>query len=47
MTQELLYKTETDSQTYRTDLWLPGDGGREGQIGGLGLADANYHICVN
>ena len=25
-TNELTYKTETDSQ--RTNLWLPGDGGR-------------------
>ena len=25
---ELIYKTETDSQTYRTNLWLPvGKGG--------------------
>ena len=22
-TKELIYKTETDSQTQRTDLWLP------------------------
>ena len=22
-TNELIYKTETDSQTWRTDLWLP------------------------
>ena len=41
----ILYKTETDSQTHRTGLWLPGDAGREGQIGSLGLADANY-MCV-
>ena len=24
---ELVYKTETDSQTWRTDLWLPRCGG--------------------
>ena len=32
-TNEPIYKTETDSQTLRTDLWLPrarGDGGRDG-----------------
>ena len=28
-TNELIYETETDSQTYRTDLWLPRGGGRE------------------
>ena len=39
-TNELIYKTETDSQTQRTDLWLPR--GRE-WIGSLGLADANYY----
>ena len=38
---ELIY--ETDSQ--RTDLWLPrGRRGREGWIGSLGLAGANYYI---
>ena len=30
-TNELIYKTETDSQTYRTNLWLPG-----GKRGGEG-----------
>ena len=30
-TNELIYKTETDSQTSKTNLWLPkGKGGREG-----------------
>ena len=29
-THELIYKTETDSQTYKTNLWLPtGKGGRD------------------
>ena len=41
-TNKLIYETETNSQTYRTDLWLPR--GREGQIASLGLADANYYI---
>ena len=27
-TNKLIYKTETDSRTQRTDLWLPGLGGR-------------------
>ena len=42
---ELIYETDTDPQTYRTDFWLPW--GREvgkGQIGSLGLADASYYI---
>ena len=30
-TNELIYKTETDSQTKRMNLWLPGGkGGRKG-----------------
>ena len=44
-TNELIEETETDSQTQRTDLWLPrGSGVGEGWIGSLGLADANYYI---
>ena len=42
---EPIYKTETDSKTRRTDLWLPR--GREegvGWTGNLGLIDANYYI---
>ena len=41
-TNELVYKTETDSQTQKTDLCLPGR--REEGMGGtasLGLVDAN------
>ena len=43
-TNELIYETETDSQTQKTDLQLPGgeEGAGEGWIGSLGLADANY-----
>ena len=38
-------KTEADSQTQRTDLWLPrGLGGGEGRTGSLGLVDTNYYI---
>ena len=36
-TNEPIYKTETDSQTQRTDLWLPKR--REWGRGGLGLWD--------
>ena len=36
-------ETETDSQIQRTDLWFPREV-REGWIGSLGLADANYYI---
>ena len=44
-TNELIYETEADSQTYRTDLWLPrGRGVAEGWIGSLGSADANYYV---
>ena len=32
-TNELIYKTETDSQTQRTDLWLPGGRGGEVELG--------------
>lgn len=34
-TNELIYKKETDSQTQRTDLWLPraGEGGMEWESG--------------
>ena len=44
-TNELIYETETDSRTQRTDLWLPrGRGVRDGWIGSLGLANANCYI---
>ena len=41
-THKVIYRTEIDSQTQRTDLWLPR--GLEGRIGSLGLADANNYI---
>ena len=42
---EPIYEIETDSQTQRTDLWLPtGREVGEGRTGSLGLADANYYI---
>ena len=45
-TNELIYKTETYSQTQRTDFCgCQGGGGLgEGWIWSLGLADANYYI---
>ena len=44
-TNELIYETEIDSQTYRTELWLPwGRGVVEGWIGRLELADANHYM---
>ena len=32
-TSKLIYETETDSQTYRIDLWLPRGRGRRGREG--------------
>ena len=42
-TNESTYKTITDPQTQRTDLWLPRGGGRAG-CGVLGLAHANSYM---
>ena len=42
---EPIYKRETGSQTWRTDLCLQrGRGLGEGWTGSLGLVDANYYI---
>ena len=44
-TDEPIYRPETDSQTWRTDLGLPGVGVGRGRIeGALGLGGANYAI---
>ena len=44
-TDELIYETEIDSQTYKTNVRLPGAKGvREGQIRSLGLADTNQYV---
>ena len=40
-TNESTCKTETDSQTQKTILWLPKEG--EGQIKSMGLTDRNYY----
>ena len=32
-TNELIYKTETDSQTYRTDSWFPKESGDRDKLG--------------
>ena len=41
-TNEPIYRTETDSQTWRTDLWLPrGSGEGVGWTESVGLVDAN------
>ena len=43
-TNELIYKTETDAQTRRTDLWfLRRREERMRWTGSLGLVDANYY----
>ena len=43
-TNQQVYKTETDSQTWRTDLWLSRGRAGERRIGSLGLADTNYDV---
>ena len=45
-TNEVRYRTETDSdsRTWRADLWLPSGRGRGGVDGSLGLVEANYCI---
>ena len=40
-TKELIYEAETDSQTYRTNMWLPEGVVWERWTGSLGLADAD------
>ena len=48
-TNELIYEAKTDSQTLRTDLWLPR--GRAGwgrdRLRRLGLAGASYHLYTH
>ena len=40
-----IYKTETDSQTQKTNLWLPqGRRKQERQIRSIGLTDTNHYI---
>ena len=44
-TNELIYETEEDSQTHRTDLWSPREREEgEGWTWSSGLVDANYYI---
>ena len=44
-TNEPIHKTETDSKTQRTDMWLPkGRGEGVEWTGSLGLVDANDYI---
>ena len=43
-TDEPIYKTETDSQTWNSDLQSEGGGGGEGWTGALGLVNANNYI---
>ena len=42
-TTDPIYKTETESQTWRTDLGLPKGRGREWDELGVWLVDANYY----
>ena len=41
---QCIYKRETDSETCKTYLSLPREGGREGQIKSMGLTDTNYYM---
>ena len=43
-TKELIYKTETDSQTLKTNLWLPK--GKCGAGDGLRVWDWHMHTVV-
>ena len=44
-TKEPIYRIEIDSQTWRTDLWLPrGSGEGMEWMGSLGLIEASYYI---
>ena len=44
-TNKLIYKTENNSEMYRTDRQMPRRTGiRRGGIGTLGLADVNNYI---
>ena len=38
-TNELIYRTETESQTWRMNLWLQGDAGKSGGGGIEGVWD--------
>ena len=42
-TNESIYKTETESQTLKTNLWLPKGKRREGYIRSMELTDTNYY----
>jgi len=43
-TKEPIYKTETDSQTGRIDLWCQEGGRRSGMNWAFGVSDANHYI---
>ena len=46
-TNDLIYETETDSQTQIGDLWLPmGRGMEKGMIGIFELGNTNYYIQI-
>ena len=43
-TNELVYKTETERQTPKTNIWLSKGGAGVGQINTLGLKYTHYYI---
>ena len=44
-TNELIYKTETDSQNLKTNLWLPKGTGGGGRMD-WGFGTACTHYCI-
>ena len=43
-TSELIYKTEIETQTWKTNLWLPKGKGEREKLGIWGLIDAHDYI---
>ena len=46
-TNESIYRTETDSQTWRTDLWLPRRWGGSGMDWEFGLSAITFREELN
>ena len=46
-TNEPIFKTESDSQSQRIDLWLPGDVGRKDLVFGVSRCKLLYTKLIN